>query len=62
MSDWFTEKGTIGDLFHKAACRYGDAEALVFEDRRWSWVEYDAEVDRAARACMRKQRRGVRGQ
>ena len=44
--------GTIGDLLHTTARRFGDAEALVFEDRRWSWAAYDGEVDRAARMLL----------
>ena len=50
MSDWFTEKCTIGELVHRAAERHGDGDALVFDGRRWTWADYDTEVDRAA--CM----------
>ena len=52
MSESLTAKGTIGDLFHRTADRFGDEDALVFEGRRWSWVAYDAEVDRAARTLL----------
>ena len=52
MTDWFTEKGTIGELPRQAAARFGAAEALVFEGARWSFDELEAEVDRAARALL----------
>ena len=51
MSDWF-EKRTFGQLPCDAAARFGDREALVFKDRRWTWREFSAEVDRAAKALI----------
>ncbi|MDA0821836.1 MAG: AMP-binding protein [Proteobacteria bacterium] len=51
MSDWF-EKRTFGQLPSDAAARFGDREALVFKDRRWTWREFSAEVDRAAKALI----------
>ena len=52
MSDWFTEKGTIGALPRRAAERFGAAEALVFGENRWTFAEFELEVDRAARALL----------
>ena len=49
VTDWFTEKSTIGDLPARAGARWPDREALTCGDRRWSFAEVEAEVDRAAR-------------
>jgi acyl-CoA synthetase (AMP-forming)/AMP-acid ligase II len=43
---------SIPALVRDAAERFGDAEALVDGDRRLSWVELSAAVDRAAAACV----------
>ena len=43
---------TIGELPAAAAARWPDREALVFGDRRWTFAEVEAEVDRAARALV----------
>ena len=51
MSEWF-EKRTIGLLPADAAERWGTREALIFKDQRWTWVEFAAEVDRAAKALI----------
>lgn len=51
MGDWF-EKRTIGLLPADAADRWGEREALVFKDRRWTWIEFSEEVDRAAKALI----------
>ena len=32
--------------------RWGAREALVFKDQRWTWIEFAAEVDRAAKALL----------
>lgn len=51
MGDWFP-KETLGMLPAKAAARWGKRDALVFKGRRWSWIEFDREVDRAAKALL----------
>ena len=51
MGDWF-EKLKFGDLPALARQRYGEREALSFEGRRWSYAEFDAEVDRVARGLI----------
>ncbi|MEY2425538.1 MAG: HIP---CoA ligase [Actinomycetota bacterium] len=43
---------SIPALVRDAAARFGDREALVDGDRRLSWVELSAAVDRAAAACI----------
>ena len=51
MGDWF-EKLKFGDLPALARQHYGEREALSFEGRRWSYAEFDAEVDRVARGLI----------
>ena len=36
----------------RAARRFGAREALIFEGRRWSFEEFDRDVDRAARGFL----------
>ena len=49
--DWY-RKRTLGGLLTEAAARYGAREALVFEDRRWTYAEFEAETDRVAKALL----------
>lgn len=42
----------LGSLPGHAARHWGEREALVFEDRRWTFAELDREVDRHACALM----------
>jgi fatty-acyl-CoA synthase len=51
-SDWF-EKVTIGALPERAARRWGAREALCFRDRRLTFAEVAAGVDRTARGLIR---------
>src|SRR4051794_4184337 len=45
---------TIGQVLATTASRYGDREALVFPQlgRRWTWGEFSADVDAAARGLL----------
>ena len=43
---------TLGGVLDEAAARWGAREALVFESRRWTYAELNAETDRVARALM----------
>ena len=49
--DWYTKR-KFGDLADDAARKYGDREALVFEDERFSFDEQALEIDRAAKGLM----------
>ncbi|MBI2160937.1 MAG: AMP-binding protein [Candidatus Rokubacteria bacterium] len=51
MAPWVTQP-RVGDLPDQAAGRFGPWEALCFEDRRWNFIEFRVDVDRAARALM----------
>jgi fatty-acyl-CoA synthase len=51
MRDWY-EKCRIGDLPARAARLWPAREALVFEGRRWSYRDFDREVDQAAKMLM----------
>ena len=51
MVTWY-EKQRLGDLPQRAAERFGAREALVFEDRRYTFLQVAAEVDRLARAFI----------
>jgi fatty-acyl-CoA synthase len=42
----------FGDLVDAAAARWGDREALVFRDRRYTFRQIAAEVDRVARGLI----------
>ena len=42
----------FGDLTDAAAARWGDREALVFRDRRYTFRQIAAEVDRVARGLI----------
>lgn len=44
--------GTIGDLPARGAALWGDRDALVFGERRWTFVAFAEEVDAAARALV----------
>src|SRR5215212_7099939 len=48
---WF-EKATFGQLVDRAAERWGEHEALCFEGQRWSFSQFHAETDRAAKALI----------
>ncbi|MBI3065604.1 MAG: hypothetical protein HYY82_11800, partial [Deltaproteobacteria bacterium] len=39
---------TLTELLSARAARHPDKLALVFKDRRWSYAEFQREVDRAA--------------
>ncbi|MCW2622691.1 MAG: AMP-dependent synthetase and ligase, partial [Frankiales bacterium] len=45
---------TVGGALRRTAVRYGDREALVdlTSGRRWTWGEFDADVDALARAFV----------
>jgi fatty-acyl-CoA synthase len=49
--DWF-EKATLGALPEQAARRWGTREAICFRDRRWTFSEVAAGVDRVARGLV----------
>ena len=51
MGEWF-KKLKFGDLPAMARERYGEREALCYGDQRWSYVEFDAEVERTARGLI----------
>jgi len=46
--EWFK----LGDLVDRAARLWPDRPAVIFEDRRWTWTELAAEVDRVAKGLM----------
>ena len=51
MGDWF-ERVALGALPSRAARCFGSREALVFEGRRWTFEEFDRDVDRSARGLL----------
>ena len=51
MGDWF-ERVALGALPSRAARRFGSREALAFEGGRWTFEEFDRDVDRAARGLL----------
>ncbi|MDE0387852.1 MAG: AMP-binding protein [Rhodospirillales bacterium] len=51
MGDWY-QKERLGDLPAEAARRWGAREALVCDGARWTYYEYEREVDRVAKGLM----------
>ena len=51
MGEWF-ERVALGTLPFRAARRFGAREALAFEGRRWTFEDFDRDVDRAARGLL----------
>ena len=51
MPDWYP-KERLGDLPAEAARRWGAREALICQSARWTYREYDREVDRVAKGLI----------
>ena len=51
MAEWYP-KERLGDLPAEAARRWGAREALVCDGARWTYREFDREVDRVAKGLM----------
>jgi len=51
VGDWY-EKHPLGTWPDRAARRWGPREALCFKERRWTFAELAAEVDRVARGLI----------
>ncbi len=51
MPDWF-EKKTFGSLVDDAARRWGKREALYHEGQRWSFTQFQQEVNRTAKGLI----------
>ena len=49
--DWY-RKRTLGGILDEAAARWGQREALVFGEQRWTYAELNAEVERVAKALI----------
>ena len=49
--EWFPKR-TIGGLPREAAQQWGAREALMFQGRRWTFAQFEADVQRAAKALM----------
>ena len=51
MSEWY-EKKTFGSLANTMAERFGEREALVFEDQRYTFNQVKSEIDCVAKGMM----------
>jgi len=51
MPEWY-EKRTFGSLVNTMSEKFGDREALVFKDERYTFNEVKTEVDRVAKGLM----------
>jgi fatty-acyl-CoA synthase len=49
--DWY-RKRTLGGILDEAARRWGDREPFMFDDRRWTYAGFNAEVNRVARGLV----------
>lgn len=45
-------RNTIGDAFRRSVARNSEKEALIFGERRWSYAELDAGINRVANALL----------
>ena len=50
-ADWY-RKRTLGGILDEAARRWGDREAFMFDDRRWTYADFNAEVNRVAKGLI----------
>ena len=51
MTEWYQKK-TFGSLPNDAARRWGNREALCHEGQRWSFTQFQQEVDRTAKGLI----------
>lgn len=51
MAEWYPKR-RFGDLPDDMAGRFGNREALVFKDERYTFADVRDEIDRAAKALM----------
>ena len=51
MTDWYPKR-RFGDLPDEMARKFGDREALVFQDERYTFAALKDEIDRAAKALI----------
>src|SRR5712691_1322890 len=49
--DWY-RKRTLGGILDDAGRRWGDREAFMFDDRRWTYAAFNAEANRVAKGLM----------
>ncbi len=49
--EWF-KKRSLGSTLDRAAATWGEREALVFEDQRFTYTQFRTETDRVAKALM----------
>jgi len=47
-----TTRNTIGDAFHRAARKFGGKDALLFQQRRWTYAELDQAANRVANSLL----------
>ena len=51
MGEWF-QKSTIGNLVNDASDRFNAREAIVFNNKRWTFKEFQEDVARSAKALI----------
>ena len=51
MGEWF-QKSTIGNLVNDASDRFNTREAIVFNNKRWTFKEFQEDVARSAKALI----------
>ena len=49
--NWY-RKRTLGDVLQEATDKFGDRNALIFNDTRWTYEEFNRETDRVAKSLM----------
>ena len=51
MGEWF-QKSTIGNLVNDASDRFNTREAIVFNNKRWTFKDFQEDVARSAKALI----------
>ena len=51
IMNWY-HKRTLGDVLDEAANKFGNRNALIFNDASWTYKEFNKETDRVAKSLI----------
>ena len=49
--NWY-HKRTLGDVLEEAANKFGNRNALIFNDASWTYEEFNRETDKVAKSLL----------